>query len=354
MTLAGGTFDNVVSLVEAIAWPLIVLLILLALRPYLPEIARGLARRVTRVSWASVSMEFAVATEVRPEVWGALQVLRDPGSSGLVAADSSQMLFTLIREGERSDSATLDLGTGNRWLTSRLFIFSVILCELLGVRCMVFLETRDGIPKRFVGVADPRAVRAAMRLRWDWYERAFLSALLNFGAASPETMTRLRERLLDPGVNIKQLAPWTIDPQLRSLFADSLTFDLSKAQQAENAANMYLASPLISRTVASIQPEEKEWLRLGDAGDGTVREEHAQWIKDADHLSRILRDALKTPSLVEVPGTSGKDLERQAVMTDDGEFVAILDPEGRFKRLLNRRTVVERVARQMAEPANDA
>ena len=43
------------------------------------------------------------------------------------------------------------------------------------------------------------------------------------------------------------------------------------------------------------------------------------------------------------------ELEKRAVLTDDGEFVAILDPDGLFKRLLNRRAVVERVGRQLAE-----
>jgi hypothetical protein len=357
VTLLAGTFDEVVRLVQALVWPFAALLILLALRPYLPEIVKGLARRVTRVSWASVSMEFAVASEVRPEIWGALQSLRDPASQGLVAADSGGALFMLIREGERSDSATFDLGTGDRWLTSRLFIFAVILSELLGVRCMVFIETRDGVPRRFVGLAAPRDVRAALQRRWDWHERALMSAQLNFSVSTPEAATKidqLRTYLGDPATNVQAPSLWNLEPMLRPLFAEAVQVGLGNAQAAEAAANAYLRSPLIAREVDEPFPQEERWVRLGAGAPGKVREEHAQWIKNADHLSRILRDVLKTPSLVEGPGVSLKDLEQHAVLIGEGEFVAILDPEQRFKRLLNRRAVVERVGRQIAESGADA
>jgi hypothetical protein len=352
MTIAASTFDDVVTLVQALVWPLAVLLILLALRPYLPDLVKGLARRVTKVSWASASLEFAVATEVRPEIWGSLQGLRDPTAS-LRASDSGQMLFQLIRVGERSDSATFDLGIGNRWLTSRLYIFSVILSELLGVRCMVFLQTRDGVPRRFVGLAKPDDVRTALGRRYDWFERALVSSQLNFYVATTEATDRmgeLKKFLASPAGKPDQLWLSSLEPTLRPIFAEALQVDLRSAQVAENVATTYLNSPLISRHVDASAAEQKDWVRLEpDSAEGNVREEHAHWIKDADQLNRILGEALSFPSLVEDPGASAKDLEKRAVLADDGEFVAIVDSDGRFKRLLNRRTVVERVGRQMAE-----
>jgi hypothetical protein len=65
--------------------------------------------------------------------------------------------------------------------------------------------------------------------------------------------------------------------------------------------------------------------------------EHAMWILDADQLNRILRDALTFPSLDEDPGASLKDLEKRAVLVDEGGFVGILDADGRFKPLLKPR-----------------
>jgi hypothetical protein len=137
---AATTFDDVVSLVEAVIWPLVAL----------------------------VSLEFAVAREVRSEIWGSLQALRDPARSELRPPDSGRALFLLIRVGERAETATFDLGVGDRWLTSRLYIFAVVLSEVLGVRCMVFVQTREGVPRRFVGLGQstsrPSSIGEKIRL----------------------------------------------------------------------------------------------------------------------------------------------------------------------------------------------
>jgi hypothetical protein len=348
-------FDDVVSLVEAVIWPLVALLILFALRPFLPDLVRGLSRRVTRISWASVSLEFAVAREVRPEIWGSLQALRDPARSELRPPDSGQALFLLIRAGERADSATFDLGVGDRWLTSRLYIFAVVLSEVLGIRCMVFVQTREGVPRRFIGLASPQAVRRALERRYGWLERALLSSQLNFYSYSTESLDRFT-KYVEKEVDDDSLTAPGLEPTMRPLVAEMLTdVDLTDAQTAERVANLYLRSPLIAHEVDAVAPEEKGWVRLGaGAEEGKIREEHALWIKEADQLNQILGDALTFPVLLENPGGSVKDLERQAVLVDDGEFVAILDADGRFKRLLNRRAIIERVGKQVAQEGLDA
>ena len=219
------------------------------------------------------------------------------------------MLFQLISKGERSDSATFDLGDGDRWLTSRLYIFAVILSELLDCRCMVFLQTQAGVPRRFVGLASCEATRRALASRYEWFEQA-----------------------------------------LRQAQHEPYSFDLSEPQVAENVAKTYLQDELISRVVGKGTDEAPGWVRLGNApAPGQVREEHAQWIKDGGHLSKILGDTLQFPSLVEGPDTLAKDLERRAVLTDADHFVAVVDDDKRFKRLLDRRAVIERAARQVAE-----
>ncbi len=41
------------------------------------------------------------------------------------------------------DYIVVDLEVGKKWLTSRLFIFTLLLKRLRGLRCVVFLGTRE-------------------------------------------------------------------------------------------------------------------------------------------------------------------------------------------------------------------
>jgi hypothetical protein len=346
------SFNDVVSLVRAVAWPLAVLLILLFLRPYLPGLMRGISSRISRVSWASVSVEFA-ASEVRPEVWNSLTYLRDP-TAVQRWSDSGQMLFNLIKSGERADSATIDLGTGKRWLTSRLHIFSTLLPELLGVQCLVFLESRDGIFRSFVGLADPKAVRVALARRQPWLEGALLAARLNLGRpeAAP-AFDEFKTFLKTNAKRAKEITVWELDAPLKNLVGSAYqSAGDADAQAAENLANAYLRSPLLYREAdATSSTEEEGWITLGPVpNDPTkVRQERASWIQDGVHLERILRDSLAHSSLTEATGIPLHELQQQIVLSDDHEFVAVIDNQGRFKRLFNRREIAERLGYETAE-----
>jgi hypothetical protein len=57
-------------------------------------------------------------------------------------------------------------------LTSRLFIFAVMLQRMRGLRCLVFLETSGGIRRRFMGMAPPGAVLWSLAMRYPWLEWA--------------------------------------------------------------------------------------------------------------------------------------------------------------------------------------
>jgi hypothetical protein len=294
-----------------------------------------------------------VASEVRPEVWSSLSYLRDP-MSAQPWSDSGQQLFMLIRAGERADSAIIDLGTGDRWLTSRLYIFSAILSALLGVGCLVFLETRDGVPRRFVGVADPDAVRSALIRREPWLAHAFVAAHLNFGAPDvTPAFNELKRVLAGRTTPLSDLNIWELDAALR--WVAGAGYEPADAPQAAEAvAARYRDSPLLSRVVEATAPEEPGWVRLGNSpGDPTkVSEERASWIASGVHLERLVRDALTHPTVEQTPGTTLRELHRQVVLRDEGDFVAIVDTDGRFERLLNRRRIAEHLGREVAEQSS--
>ena len=62
---------------------------------------------------------------------------------------------------EALDYLAIDLGTG-RWLTSRLFIFAIMLQRMRDLRCFVFLAQEGDEGGRFLGTASPDKVRWAL------------------------------------------------------------------------------------------------------------------------------------------------------------------------------------------------
>jgi hypothetical protein len=72
--------------------------------------------------------------------------------------------------------AVIDLGNGNQWISSRLFIFAVLLKRMTGLRQFVFIGTQNGVTGRFLGMASPDDVRWALARRYPWLECAYAYA----------------------------------------------------------------------------------------------------------------------------------------------------------------------------------
>jgi hypothetical protein len=336
-------FGEIVDLIQAVAWPLAIVAVLIAYRKYFPGLIEVLSRRVSGISWRSFTVTFAVATEVSAEVWGSLKYLADPLTPEAVP-DSGNALFGLIGSAMRADSARFDLGTGKEWLTSRLYIFAIVLSELLGVRCLVFTETLGGLPRRFVGLADPVEVRAELERRFEWFKTAFSRAALDPSPLYGEPMANLKQLVKDPDVS-----DWELGVKIKDIVSEALReSDLLQPGAAVNIANHYLHDDVIRRERPEGSPDEPGWVQLRVTQEKNIREEHAQWITGGAHLESILRDALTTPYVVEAPGMAARELERQAVL-QGGQFVAVVDPDGRFKRLLDRDAIVEQLGREIAE-----
>ena len=306
--------NNAVKVIEAVIWPAAVALVLLVYRRPLVKV---LTQRVSKISWAGFSLE--LATAVRPETWHRVALLKEPTAQPVV--DSGQALTQLIEGGERADSAHFDLGRGHEWLTTRLYLFARVLPQVLGVRCLVFLDARGGVPRRYVGLADPDAVRKALAARYDWLERAFADAQLGRPGVPPT-----REALLDV---------------LRSA-------DLTRPGAAQPVAERFLENPAIRRERQQAEDEEPGWLRLGETQPGKVREEHGEWIQDGAHLVKLLGDVLKRPLVERRGGISTRELQRRAIL-EQGDFVAVVDDEGRFRQLLNRPALADALAREVAD-----
>jgi hypothetical protein len=166
----------VVEAVKALAWPIVAAFALYLFRRPLVELVAQVARRVRKVALFEVSLELATLPELRP-TWSVRDVDTRQLTSSQIFDSYSGTLFEELLKPTPADYAIVDLGSGEKWLTSRLFIFSLILWEVTGLRAFVFLETANGVRRRFLAVATPDNVRRRLGQRYPWLEEACARAL---------------------------------------------------------------------------------------------------------------------------------------------------------------------------------
>src|SRR5438094_3640888 len=243
-------FKDFVELVKALAWPTVVAVALVAFRKPLQRLVGDLGRRATKVTVFDVSIELASVPEFAP-AWSGPNLSDVRQLSPADEFSSAAMaLFDQIRSGTGSDYAVIDLGTGEQWLTSRLFIFAIMLERMRGLRSLVFVETAADIRRRIVGTASPGQVRWALAQRYPWLEPAFAKAYGSIGAVQIQSQ-------------YGALEPWTAT-QVVNAFLREIQRD--KAPDADN----------------------EEWVALGQR----QLWEHARWI-DGARCERVLSKALQ-------------------------------------------------------------
>lgn len=313
---------DIAALVGAIMWPVVVLALLLAFREKIPALVEGLARRVTKLEFAGVSLELAVAKPFVPEWSGSPNALdlRQKATAIQVQDSTARTFLTQLTDEGTGDYAEINLGTGKEWLTSRLFIMAVVFAQMKSIECFVFVETSGAVRKRFVGWAEPTRIRWALAKRYPWLEQAYADAYATVMSQRNAVIVSHSGRLGypyapgDPGAGI-----------------DLLKEFLQRVQQP-------LPPP-------PTPPEPDEWIVVDPA---TNTQEHARWVS-AEDLDRFLGEDLCT-GVVRSSELRSKSTTEQlkAFLSVPTRFVAVVADDQRFEYLVWRDVLVEQVAKSMA------
>lgn len=311
--LAVADLGKFVDLASAIAWPLAVVLAILLLRQPLA----GALSRTTKISAFNVSLELAAVPEfqTRRGSVGPFS-LREPaaaqeGPSGL------GNLFDQLADPSAAECVVVDLGSGRQWLTSRVFLFAVLLQRMRGLQCVVFVETASESRRRFVGLATPEHIRWSFADRYPWLEAAFARAYETtiWPVASPEA-----PRLVSPP-----------NGALTATAAGDVALSYLGLVQAHSGVNPPPpAEPL---------PEPEGWVRI----DGQFIE-HATWLTGR-RMEAILGAVLDREWVDQQAHVAAED-QIVAILAQQGRFVAMCESSGRFCRLIDRAAVVQDVARR--------
>ena len=213
---------------------------------------------------------------------------------------------------EDIDYMIVDLGTGNKWLTSRLFIFTVMLMNTREMSFVVFLGNMNGISRKFIGLALAKDVIAGLMAVYPFLERAYNSVSI-FGH-SP----------------IEKPDPW----------------------QSQNMVVEFLKNSEIQQPPEPPPDDFEDWVYLTKS-DGTKIMEHAHWLNQ-DLLSDFCGSSIDYEAWVEDDPDKSRTKKISAIIRRKGRFVAMVDKDLRFKELIDRYSVLEDLAIHVTETSTDS
>jgi hypothetical protein len=160
----------VIEVARAVAWPAVAAGALMTLRAPIGTFLEAIGHRATKIGAFNVTVELAQSTlravqlpELDPLKKDATQV-QEPGSLAFFGFVGNNPILDVI----------VNLGAGQEWLTSRLFLVAAMLPRLSGLKCIVFCNGSSG--RRFVGLAEAEAVRRSLARKYPHLERAYLAA----------------------------------------------------------------------------------------------------------------------------------------------------------------------------------
>jgi hypothetical protein len=344
---------DIAALVGALALPLVLIIVLWWFREPLSVFFREIAGRVKSVSVAGFSIELATATSTSLSSLQASVDLRHAGTATDVNDSTLRSFYEQISDPVRIDYGVVDIGTGREWLSSRLYILSIILRRMRGLRAFVFVETVGPTRRRFLGVCDADRVRWRLAARWPRLESALAAAELSlWGHPYEERGGQIAQLPALPGQPPPTFPPFSQrDVWGRQIVNDEgrIVWAGSNPQPAADLLRYFLDA--VQRpAVPVVQPPavtpHSEWEVLPSSSPPLA--EYAAWLS-AELLDDVLMESLDRQSLrlSDLQGWSA-DIRVRAVLEHIGNWVGVVRDEKVFDRLIDRRQVLEQLARQPA------
>lgn len=305
-------FSAISALIVGIAWPIVAVVALLVLHKPIGRFLEDIVKRVTKLSAFDFSIEFATISSPPPP-W------EDPTINegftligGVATSTTIQTLFKQIRNDTTWHYLIVDIGKGERWLVSRLFLFIVILQYMGGLRCVAFVESKDETIRRLLGIAHPDRVRIVLAQKYPWFNQALVEA-------------------------------WSA--KVFPILAAPLPKD-----KAEHIVNAFMQNPQIQLSDAP-KDSKDEWEQLRP---NTNLWEHTKWL-DLQRVNDDLRDIFydrDACQYTDSPDTPVSE-RNKAVLRRQVPFVALVNEKGELKGLVDRYERLDKLAVRSGEAIDD-
>ena len=226
-----------------------------------------------------------------------------------------------LREEGDADYAEVNLGNGNEWLTSRLFIMAIVFARMKRIKCFVFVETSGSTRKRFVCCAKPEKIRWAFAKHFAWLERAYAEAYSSL-------------------LTLQQAFVVTNEGRLGNQFS----------QQPNPQPSIQLLKTFLEKIQAPPAPppspnDLQNWVLVDDP---PPTYEHAQWLTSELLEGLLGKDGSRSRiSLAEIRSKSTTE-QLNAFLSMPDRFVAVTAEDQRFEYLVDRSVILEQLSKQIA------
>ncbi len=335
-----------VAVVSALAWPVAAIIVAVAFRRPLGDFFRGLATRVTKLSVFKVELELAAAPSA-----GASPLLDDIRTATAPAAisDSSRAMLDQAQSTLPADLAIISLDFGEAWLTSRLFIAAAMLERMRGVKVFVFLESTPATTRRFLAVAPLAQVRWTLAQQFPWLEAAWIRAYLSMFPSIPPA-----------GITVPMGAAWLPDPR-------TLSMTTSPIESTSGALSPSKAREVVSQFITLLQESATPSPPSAAPPSGTgaavpspkqpqmqpsVMLRSGAWER-ANWVTRDLLKVLLPDEAFDLWADAGRDAPRmrrtRGVLRRPAPFVALVQGDREYVRLVNRAALLEQIADSLGE-----
>jgi hypothetical protein len=278
---------------------------LVAGRRYIADVIAAFSRRVTKINIGDIGIELSPMPKLEPK-WSFQDFDVRKLTSSQAFDSYSQSLFDQLRLPTPADYAIIDLGEGKEWLTSRLYIFALVLGRVSRLKAFVFVETKDRVTRNFIGTANPESIRLCLAKKYPWLEAAFVKA---YASQAPNPK--------------KDLVP----------------FELSELGKTESWKIMTLVQNYIEEIQSKTAPgskNKKDWISFGKPKPTWER---TCWI-DSELIDELLGSELIRLSYTDSPDQD-PSTKTEAILKRPSDFVALIDEKGRFSHLIDRASMVE-------------
>src|SRR5258708_5189704 len=187
-----------VTLGGQLAWPVVALVAFSLFRKSLISFLDTVAKRATKFSLGALGIELPTMNEA--QLSDDLLTFRTADPFMVVGSSAKRTLFGMFQQPGTFEFVSINLGRGDDWVSSRLYIFAVMLQRMKSLRCIVFVQPGPETESQFLGATTPEAIRWSLARLQPWLEVAYVNAyqLVLAPPNAPEAVIKNERGAVDP------------------------------------------------------------------------------------------------------------------------------------------------------------